>query len=215
MPEIPESIIQEIINKSEHVRGFTRGEEAVELVRLAYGLDPCETVVEIGSFLGSSAILLAGARWLAGYGTVHCIDPFDGSGDAFSEPYYRESINGLKACGFDKPLINLFWDNLQKSGFADEVRTWVGRAEEVGTYWYKPIDLLYMDGDQSPQSTRTVWDLFSNYLKPGSVVALHNSEPGNDRETHDGHRLLVEQELRSPVFSDVRLIGTTTFAVKR
>jgi hypothetical protein len=51
--------------------------------------------VEVGCFLGSSKVLLAGARRLKDSGQVHAIDPFDASGDAFSESHYRR-VAGLR-----------------------------------------------------------------------------------------------------------------------
>jgi hypothetical protein len=42
-------------------------------------------IVEIGVYFGSASDL-AGARKIAGTGVVHCIDPFDASGDDFSAP---------------------------------------------------------------------------------------------------------------------------------
>ena len=75
--------------QSRRVLGWTRGAEAVALARHAYALPRGATVVEVGSFLGCSTVLLAGARKLRGSGRVHAVDPFDASGDAYSVPYYR------------------------------------------------------------------------------------------------------------------------------
>src|SRR5262249_5621673 len=74
---------------SRRVPSWTRGAEAVALARCAYALPGSPTVVEVGSFLGASALLLAGARRLRGRGVVHCVDSFDGRGDTFSTPIYR------------------------------------------------------------------------------------------------------------------------------
>jgi len=69
--------------------GFIRGEEAVALTRAGYALADGAIIVEIGSFLGASAVLLAGARKRRGSGELHCVDAFDASGDAFSVPIYQ------------------------------------------------------------------------------------------------------------------------------
>ena len=59
-------------------------QEALALASACYTLPPGAVVVEVevGSFLGKSAIVLAGARKARGSGRVHCIDPFDGSGES-------------------------------------------------------------------------------------------------------------------------------------
>lgn len=80
---------------SRQIPGWTRGAEAVALARASQSLAEGAVVVEIGSLLGSFAVLLADARKLRGSGKVHCIDPFDASGDAFSEPIYQAIHNSL------------------------------------------------------------------------------------------------------------------------
>src|SRR5438105_4844800 len=82
--------------RSRRVPGWTRGREAVELATLCHELGGDPVVVEIGTFLGASAILLAGARKLRGSGTLHCVDPFDATGDALSAPFYRASATVLR-----------------------------------------------------------------------------------------------------------------------
>src|SRR5437016_5683224 len=77
---------------SETIPGWTRGEEAQELLRVSHSLPSDCVIVEIGSFFGAGAILLAGPRRICGSGVVHCVDPFDCSGDAFSVPYYRRNL---------------------------------------------------------------------------------------------------------------------------
>src|SRR5262249_55192493 len=72
------------------IPGGTRADEALALARPSRALPQDAVIVEIGSFLGRSAVVLAGARKLRGSGKVHCVDPFDASGDAFSVPIYRE-----------------------------------------------------------------------------------------------------------------------------
>src|SRR5437763_14208159 len=89
------SLIEELelyLRLSETIPGWTRGEEAQELLRVSHSLSADCVIVEIGSFFGAGAILLAGPRKIRGSGLVHCIDPFDCSGDAFSVPHYRRIL---------------------------------------------------------------------------------------------------------------------------
>ena len=74
------------IARSRRIPSWTRGTEAVALARASESLPNGAVIVEIGAFLGCSAVLLAGARKLRGSGKVPCIDPFDASGDAISVP---------------------------------------------------------------------------------------------------------------------------------
>lgn len=196
------------VSLSEAIPGWTRGEEARELMRLAHAAPDDAELVEIGSFLGSGTILLAGARRMRGSGIVHCVDPFDGSGDAFSVPYYRDILQGASA------QRDRFEKSLRDAGLAELVRIHQARAEDLAERWTRPVDLLFLDGDQSRASAREVYRKWAPHLKIGGIIALHNSHPTNYRPEHDGNRCVVEEEIREPKFVDIRLVDSTTFAVK-
>src|SRR5215470_8068277 len=74
--------LEKYFRSSEAIPGWTRGDEAYELARVCFTPPADAHIVAIGAFLDSGTILLAGARHLPGSGLVHCVDPFDCSGDA-------------------------------------------------------------------------------------------------------------------------------------
>jgi predicted O-methyltransferase YrrM len=168
-------------------------------------------IVEIGSFFGAGTILLAGPRRMRGSGLVHCVDPFDGTGDAFSVPHYRrilaESGGGSLRSHFEK--------NIGDAGIGPWVRVHQGRAGEVARCWTTTIDFLYLDGDQSRAGVREAYDGWAGFLKIGGGIALHNSAPENHTTGHDGHRWIVEEEIKEPNYCNIRLVCSTTFAIKR
>lgn len=192
------------------IPGWTRAEEAEALAQLAHELPDGAVVVEIGSFCGSGAVLLAGARKVRGSGVVHCVDPFDGSGDAFSVPHYKAVIGAHGG----RPLRQLFDENIRGAGLADWIETHQGLAHEITAGWSRPIDLLFMDGDQSPAGARAAFDSWSPWVRPGGVVALHNSSPRHYDADHDGHYRLAVEDLQSPGYDNRRLVGSITFARK-
>jgi MMP 1-O-methyltransferase len=196
--------------QSRQVTGWTRGEEAVRLAQVAYDLADDATIVEIGSFLGCSTILLAGARKLRGSGKVHSIDPFDVSGDSFSVPVYEEILGPRRAA-----LRSRFEKNLSRAGLRRWVEIHQGRAAEVARTWKSRVDFLFLDGDQSPEGVQAAYDAWSPFLLPGGVLALHNSRPGYRRETHDGHARLAEALASTPEYGDIEHVGSTTFLRKR
>src|SRR5205085_3677478 len=165
---------------SETVPGWTRGCEARELWRVCYSLPLGATIVEIGSFLGSGTILLAGACRTRGSGLVHCVDPFDGRGDSFSVPYYQTILAELGTGS----LRTQFESNVRECGLAPWVRIHSGPAQHVGRSWTTPIDLIFFDGDQSPAGVRMAYGVWIPFLKIGGVIALHNSDPVNRRPDH-------------------------------
>jgi len=109
------------------VPGWTRHGEATTLAHESYALPDGAVVVEIGSFLGCSAVLLAGARKLRGSGKVHCIDPFDASGDEFSVPIYR-TIRGFRKA----TLRERFDKYVERAGVSDFVQVHPGLACLIG-----------------------------------------------------------------------------------
>jgi predicted O-methyltransferase YrrM len=198
------------LRRSEVIPGWTRHAEARALAEVAYHLPRDAVVVEIGSFLGSGAILLAGARKLRGSGRVHCVDPFNGSGDSYSVPHY-ETI--MKSYG-SRSLRELFDDNIRKAGLSDWVEAHQGSAEEIGRSWEGAIDLLFMDGDQSPAGVRRAYQAWSPWLKPNGFLALHNSHDRAYEPEHDGHHRLAVEVIQPPHYVDRKVVGSTTFARK-
>jgi len=196
---------------SESVPGWTRGEEARALARASHALPDGAVIVEIGAFFGSGTILLAGPRKLRGSGLVHAVDPFDATGDAFSIPHYASILADHPG----RTLREHFDATIRMAGLERWVEAHQGRAEEVGWRWTTPIDLLFLDGDQSPAGARAAYDAWTPWLKPGGVIALHNTSPVPHDPSHDGHLQLAQMLADTAAFEDIRLIDSTTFAHRR
>ena len=194
---------------SQTIPGWTRGREAVELARVCMSLPPKATVVEIGSFLGSGSVLLAGARKIRGSGVVHCIDPFNASGDAYSVPYYRSIADEQKLS-----LRESFERNLKFNHLDNIVRVHQGTAEDVDPRVVGNFDMMYMDGDQSPKGVRIAYERWSPFLNQRGIIALHNSGDREYSVGHDGHRRLVVETIHPPQYINVYCVGSTTFARK-
>ena len=199
----------EYIWRSRRIVGWMRGKEAVELARISYSLPEDAVVVEIGSFLGCSTVLLAGARKLRESGKVQCVDPFDASGDAYSVPVYRRIADSAAAS-----LRESFDENIREAGLEEWVEVHQGRAGDVASAWSLPIDLLFLDADHSYRVVSDTYEKWSRYLKVGGVIAVHNSAPGRYHEDHDGSSRLVAERIHPPQYSEIRCIATTTFARK-
>lgn len=202
--------LQDYIQISSTIPGWTRNEDAEELARASFSLGKDAVIVEVGAFLGCCTVLLAGARCVRSSGKVHSVDPFDCSGDAFSLPYYRDIVASLGGGS----LRDHFEANIRRAGLSSWVKVHQGRAGEVAATWERPIDLLLLDGDQSPRGARDAFDSWVPFLKPGGTIVLRNTKPREYAEGHDGHRRLVVEQIFPPRFTDVRLVGATTFARK-
>lgn len=201
--------VRAYIKAAEPIPGWLYPNEAEALARYALQCPADATIVEIGSLLGKSTIVLAGARKTQGSGRVHAVDPFDGSGDSFSVPYYAEIAR-------EEPRSwrQRFDDHLQSAGLDGWVDVHVGTAESAAATWTGPVHLLFLDGDQSPAGARSAFEHWEPFLEVGGVIALHNSNNRTYAPGHDGHRRLVVEALLPPKFVDVTCADSTTFARK-
>lgn len=187
--------------------GWRFKDDLLRLGELSKSLRPGAVVVEIGCLFGRSAIMLAGGRKIAGSGRVHCIDPFDASGDAFSVPYYREM---LRQHGGGS-LRDHFDGYIGRCALTDHVAVHRGTDAEIAESWTTPIDLLLMDGDQSPAGARRAYDTWMKFLVPGGWLVLGNSADRIYAEGHDGNARVFCDCVRPPAFRNVTR-GDTSFA---
>jgi predicted O-methyltransferase YrrM len=199
------------LSLSERVAGWTRGPEAEALIRAAYQLPDHAVIVEIGSFIGSASILLAGARKLRRTGKLHCVDPFDASGDVVSVPEYDRILTHYEGT----TQLEIFRANVRKAGVARWLVVHQGQAEQIANEWALPIDMLFMDGDQSPQGVSAAYESWSPWVKNNGLLALHNSNSREYAEGHDGHFRLRQRMLAEGSYAFIEEVGSTTFWIKK
>ena len=60
----------------------------------------------------------------------------------------------------------------------------IARSQDVGRDWRGPaVDLVFVDGDHSPQGCREDWEVWRPRVRPGGAVAFHDARlglPGGD-----------------------------------
>jgi predicted O-methyltransferase YrrM len=152
--------------------------EAAALAELAHG---ARVVVEIGVYEGSSALVFAHSMQAGS--ELHLIDPFvDESGWALpsgwgaTETATRRVV--ARAARADGPRI--VWH--------------IDRSQDVGRDWRgHPIDLVFIDGDHSPQGVREDWDAWHPHVLPGGHVAFHDA-----RDSSEGPEQVVNELFYGP-----------------
>ncbi len=197
------------VGHSRRIPGWNRDAQAVELARISLALPDGAVVVENGCFLGCSTVLLAGPRVIKGSGEVHVVDPLDGSGDDFSAPVYDAIANAL-----DTPLRTALEANLRRAGVTGRVVIHQGLGHDVAATWSRPVDMLVLDGDHSPDGARLAYAAWSPFLQPGGVLVVHNSTPMDYQPSHVGSYRVVREFVREPWYDHVRSLGMGTFAVR-
>lgn len=119
-------------------------------------------VVEIGSYLGRSTVVLASAvHDLRPGGQVVAIDPHQGLVGAAGN---LDQLGG--------PTYEQFWANMVAAGVQDVVRAVCQRSTEVS--WDQPVGLLLIDGLHDYSSVCADFGHFDPWVQPGGFVAFHD-----------------------------------------
>jgi predicted O-methyltransferase YrrM len=144
------------------VEGWLTEEQARRLFAAASAVAPAGRVVEIGSFRGRSAVVLAAAGV-----DVVCIDPHAGSDRGPREI----------AADADRGAADLaaFRANLARAGVADRVRhvrafSHLALADVAG-----PVDVLFVDGAHRFGPARADLEAWGARVAPGGRMLVHDA----------------------------------------
>jgi predicted O-methyltransferase YrrM len=144
-------------------------------------------VVEIGVYEGSSALVFCGA--LGRRAELHLIDPFvDESGWALP--------SGWSAVPTASRLA--VWRGARHGGPA--IRWHIARSQHVGRRWDGgEVDLVFVDGDHSPEGCRADWDAWHRHVAPGGAMAFHDARLGQPQGGGSpGPTVVVDELFRGP-----------------
>lgn len=169
------------------IPGWLSSREALGLYRSVLSLESAHpNVVELGTFEGRSAFVLARAILEVGAGQVHCIDPFDRRGEVGFSKYYPES--NVKTPGLRQKSVA---DRMQQLGVGAAIRLHIGTSKDVVCTWCEPIDLLYIDADHEYEQVLEDFRAWSRHLRTGGLIAFH--DVGSSQ--HTGPKQVVEEHL--------------------
>ena len=202
------SIIDWLTDMALNVPGFRGKGELNAIAEAVIGLPANSTIVEIGVYMGQTTVVLAGVRRIADSGQVHCIDPFDCSGDDYSVPFY---VDGLAKSGFGS-LEEAFIATLRRFRLEALVSIHKGASRSVAKSWGAAIDLLLLDGDQSTDGAREAFEDWIRFVAHGGTVILGNTLDREYDPSHIGNYLIASRQLVGPRFKNVYRIGAATFA---
>jgi hypothetical protein len=147
------------------VDGWMTDGQARQLWDAARGLEAGETVVEIGSYRGRSAIVLAAA---APDGVeVVAIDPHAGNDRG------PQQIEGSPEQGQQDHEI--FIANLEAAGVSDRIRHVRKPASEALGDIDRPVDLLYIDGAHRYGPARDDISDWGARVADGGTMLIHDS----------------------------------------
>jgi len=134
------------------------------LSKYAKVLNKRSMIVEIGSFLGLSAIIMGSSNRHCG---IVCIDPCDLSGEEASAPIYRR--DGYQGVGqFRRLRLNLILYGVR----AQIIRA---TSQEAIKQFSSRCQLLFVDGDHSYEACARDVDLYGKWLDIGGTLILHDA----------------------------------------
>lgn len=130
------------------VPGWESDAEQEYLLHKGAGVPEDGVIVEIGGEFGMSASLFAkGAKADV---DIYTVDLFPGT------------------------LLAMHKANLAEAGYGNRTNQVTGDSKTIGKNWRTPIDLLFVDGDHSYGGALHDLTIWSAYVKPLGVIAVHD-----------------------------------------
>jgi predicted O-methyltransferase YrrM len=114
-----------------------------------------QTIVEVGTWLGHSALAMAGTC----AGKVYCVDHWRGSASGTGE--------------VDDPLTfyESFLDHMRMADHGDRIVPLYGESVRIAHLFdHKLIDLLYIDGDHRRSAVVSDIETWSPHVIPGGLI---------------------------------------------
>lgn len=173
------------------VRGYLTPGNLIHLFNLMATLTPGGHYLEVGSWMGLSAI--TGANGLLAQlnlrATVHCVDTWEGSPEHAGIDEVRRGT-----------LYEVFMQNVRKAAMESFIETHRGRSLDIAQGWTGPkLDTINIDGDHSMEGTYADIKAWLPHLAPDGRLVGHDASPNGG--VHQAlQRLMRETGMRFKVF---------------
>lgn len=182
--------------KIKDVQGYLREDEAKLLYNLAKRCRNRGVIVEIGSWQGKSTICLAIGSKDGPKSLVYAIDSHTGSKE------HRRKYGPINT-------LKIFKQNIKKAEVFPYVKTLVTTSQKAAQKFYKPIELIFIDGSHDYQTVKSDFQSWWPHIINGGVMAFH------DTLSWPGPRKVVEKYLfKSFNFKNIQVIGSITYGQK-
>ncbi|WP_326752449.1 class I SAM-dependent methyltransferase [Streptomyces hirsutus] len=142
---------------------------AVEAGRLGLPL------LEVGTYCGRSAILLAGAAREAGV-TALTVDHHRGSEEQQPGWEYHDPETVDPELGVMDTLPT-FRRTLHRAGLEDHVVALVGRSPKVAALWNSPLALVFIDGGHTDEHATADYEGWAPHVAEGGLLVIHDVFP--------------------------------------
>lgn len=158
------------LRQYDHIFTHLTRSEKIVLHQLARKDRKAKNFVEIGSYLGASACIIASAIKKRPSAFLYCIDTWQNQ--AMSEG--------------KRETFSLFLNNI--SSFKKQIFTLKGFSNQQVDYFAEhniKIDFLFIDGDHTYNAVREDFLLYRKYLHPEATIILHDYGASGVRKVID------------------------------
>jgi len=181
------------------ITGHLTDREARHLAMLAFLTKDEGELLEIGSFMGKSTVLLSMAAGKAtGNPRIVAVDPL--TQPAKTDP----DVAG------NQPSRDHFFANLKKAGVETEVEFYEMLSCELAKTWVKPLRMLWIDGDHTYKGVLSDFENFAPHLIPGGIIAMHDMMHG----FRGPDQVFIQNILLSNQFGVAGIVGSIGWAQK-
>jgi hypothetical protein len=165
----------DLLAAAEAAPGFMPADEGRALYEAARTVGVPGPLLEIGSWMGKSALYLAAAARETGRQVV-TVDHHRGSeehqpGWEYHDPSLVDPAVGLL------DTLPRFRRTIAEAGAEDVVIAVVARSEVLAPLWATPPALLFLDGSHTEESARRDQDAWVAKLAVGGTLAIHDVFP--------------------------------------
>lgn len=196
-----------IISKVNGISGFlSEIDISVLFIFAKYGTGVGQ-IVEIGSFMGKSAVCMAlGLRDRGDAEKVYAIDPHLGS---IEHQKGQPFENTMPKSGTTK---DIFFANIEKYKVKDLIEPLIMTSEEAEKNWDKSknIRLLFIDGSHEYEDVLKDYELWAPKIVKNGIIVMH------DIVTHSGAGKVFKEKLfDEKIYYKPTVLGNIGFTIKR
>ncbi|WP_416975575.1 class I SAM-dependent methyltransferase [Streptomyces sp. 4F14] len=196
-------------------KGFMPEDEGLALYAVAVEAGALGLpLLEVGTYCGRSAVLLADAARRAGVVAL-TVDHHRGSeeqqpGWGYHDPETVDPELGLM------DTLPTFRRTLHRAGLEEHVVALVGRSPQIAGLWNSPLGLVFIDGGHTDEHATADYEGWSPHLAPGGLLVIHDVFPDPEDEfTGQAPYRIYLRALRSGVFEELGAQGSLRVLRKR
>jgi predicted O-methyltransferase YrrM len=160
------------LNKFDSIKGFLAHEEGLFLYELTKKYCLKNFAVEVGSYCGKSACYI-GQACKENKTYLMTIDHHRGS----EEQQYGEEYFDPEEYNYDKKIVDTLptlLKNIQKFRFEEVILPVINSSELASKDIENNIDLVFIDGSHTFESTRKDYVSWKNKIRIGGILAIHD-----------------------------------------